>query len=370
MKFSRRSMLAKSTVVMGLVMGMVAVTSCSQGGAPASSQAGQELNVITWQGYTNPEWIAEFQKDTGVKVNITYIGSDDELIAKVKANADNIDVYGANRSYVPPMAKAGYFLPLDTTKIAGWDGIDPTFTKNELAVVDGKNYMAPYVWGGMGLDFDKATHATPPDSWSAVFEPSKADCGKVLWPDDAGIVTSTAALYLGFADPYKLSEDERKQVTELLQKARHCVVGFYSGQGDAANYLVSGRATVALATGAQLAVRSRKDGAAVQEIVPKEKALGWSDGWSLVKGSKDKQDAAYKFISFMITADQQARVARATGNAPVVPATTKLLTSQEISDLKIEDKSYSTHLSPMKVPEAPDSLEARQTIWNVVKSGS
>ncbi|MCK9905790.1 hypothetical protein MXD63_38100, partial [Frankia sp. Cpl3] len=46
---------------------------------------GQTLSLLTWEGYADPKFTKGFEEKYGVKVNPTYFGSSDELIAKLKA---------------------------------------------------------------------------------------------------------------------------------------------------------------------------------------------------------------------------------------------------------------------------------------------
>src|SRR5882672_2990127 len=44
---------------------------------------GGELNFMVWEGYTDASFVAAFEAACGVKVNATYMGSSDDLVAKL-----------------------------------------------------------------------------------------------------------------------------------------------------------------------------------------------------------------------------------------------------------------------------------------------
>ena len=48
---------------------------------------GGELNFMVWEGYTDSLFAAPFERACGVKVNATYMGSSDDLVAKLRAAA-------------------------------------------------------------------------------------------------------------------------------------------------------------------------------------------------------------------------------------------------------------------------------------------
>ena len=44
-----------------------------------------EVNILMWSDYLPPEFISGFEAKTGIKVNYTGIGSNEEIINKMKA---------------------------------------------------------------------------------------------------------------------------------------------------------------------------------------------------------------------------------------------------------------------------------------------
>jgi len=54
---------------------------------------GGELNFMVWEGYTDTLFARPFEEACGVKVNATYMGSSDDLVAKLRAGgAETIDL--------------------------------------------------------------------------------------------------------------------------------------------------------------------------------------------------------------------------------------------------------------------------------------
>ena len=48
--------------------------------------AGGEIDILMWSDYLPPDFIAAFTAETGIKMNYTGIGSNEEIINKMKAN--------------------------------------------------------------------------------------------------------------------------------------------------------------------------------------------------------------------------------------------------------------------------------------------
>ena len=54
-------------------------------GLPTSIGKGEgQLNLVAWEGYTQPQWVKPFQKATGCKVNAKYAGSSDEMVTLMR----------------------------------------------------------------------------------------------------------------------------------------------------------------------------------------------------------------------------------------------------------------------------------------------
>lgn len=52
---------------------------------PTSIGAGEgQLNVIAWEGYTEPQWVKPFEKATGCDVRSKYGGSSDEMVTLMR----------------------------------------------------------------------------------------------------------------------------------------------------------------------------------------------------------------------------------------------------------------------------------------------
>ena len=51
--------------------------------APALAADG-EVRIFTFEGYTDPDWVAQFEEQSGCEVKSTFTGSVDEMFAKMR----------------------------------------------------------------------------------------------------------------------------------------------------------------------------------------------------------------------------------------------------------------------------------------------
>ena len=70
------------------------------------------LNLLVWEGYADPSFIHGFEEQYHCKVSASYMGSSDELVAKLRGgSAGNYDVISPSSDVATSIAAAGLALP-------------------------------------------------------------------------------------------------------------------------------------------------------------------------------------------------------------------------------------------------------------------
>ena len=46
----------------------------------------KELRILAWQGYADDDWVKAFETQYNVDVSVVFIGTDDEIWAKIKGS--------------------------------------------------------------------------------------------------------------------------------------------------------------------------------------------------------------------------------------------------------------------------------------------
>lgn len=275
----------------------------------AMAQEEPVLNVYNWSDYIAEDTIANFEKETGIKVNYDVYDSNEILEAKLLAGHSGYDVVVPSASFLERQAKAGLFLKLDKSKLPNWKNLDPTILK-QVAVNDpGNEHGIVYMWGTTGIGYNedeikKRMPDAPTDSWSLIFDPeivSKfADCGVSLL-DAPEEVIPAALTYLGL-DPLSENLDDLKKAEALVESVRPYIRYFNSSQyiSDLAN----GDTCIAQGySGDVLQARDRADeadqGVKVAYSIPKEGAVEWFDMMAIPADAPHPENA-YKFLNYIM----------------------------------------------------------------------
>src|SRR5271165_3754292 len=133
----------------------------------ACKQKEETLSLLVWEGYADPSFVRPFEEAHHCKVSASYMGSSDELVAKLRGgSASNYDVISPSSDVATSIATSGLAAPLDLSKIPSYGQLSPQLTSLPLVRVKGQVYGVPFMWGPDPLIYDTTVFAQPPESWN------------------------------------------------------------------------------------------------------------------------------------------------------------------------------------------------------------
>ena len=327
----------------------------------------ESLSLLVWEGYADASFVRAFEESHHCKVVASYMGSSDELVAKLRGgSASNYDVISPSSDVATSIAKAGLAEPLDLTKLPSYAQLSPQLTALPLVRIDGKVYGVPFMWGPDPLIYDTTAFPQPPDSWNVLWDPKLQ--GKISVWDDLSTVY-LAAQILGYDKPepghlYNLTDEELTAVKIKLVALKPNIRKMWSTGGELTNLFQSHEVVAAMGW-PLMTNQLRKAGFPVGETIPKENTTGWIDHLMITAGSENK-DLAYKFLEYMIQSQTQKKATDVTGYTPANPQAAQYMTPEERKNLHLDDvDSYQKRLYFWQdVPRRSKYNE----IWNEVKA--
>jgi putrescine transport system substrate-binding protein len=345
----------------------------------AAAGAQGTVNVYNWSDYIEPSVLADFTKETGIKVRYDTFDSNDTLETKLLAGKSGYDVVVPTGFFLERQIKAGVFQKLDKSKLPNLVNLWPEITQRLAAHDPGNLYAVNYMWGttGIGYNVKKAHEILGPDakidSWDIVFKPEmlakfKA-CGVYLL-DSADDILPAALKYLGF-DPNSRNQAELQKATDLVLSIRSSVRKFHSS--EYLNALASGE--ICLAVGfsgdvkqAQKRAAEAKNGVDVAYAIPKEGAQLWFDNLAIPKDAKNVAQA-HAFINYLqkpeVAAKNSNLISYANGNL----ASQKLVDKEVLDDPTIyPDADTMGRLYTIKVYDAA-TQRLMNRMWTRIKTG-
>jgi spermidine/putrescine-binding protein len=357
--------------------------------AMASTSASNTLNILTWEGYHDPHWLAEFTKRTGITVNSANVGAPAEMFAKVRANPAQYDIIYCTAGWFANYVNDDLILPIDESRSPNIKLISNVFPWRNATTVNGKNYGVLYNWGDVPLGW--LSNLVPaqynvkkylnsqgaPWDWNILWDPQFK--GKVSMFDSPTDVYPMIGLAAGLKNPYHLNPAQLKLVKEKLLALRPQIKRLTSGFNDQTNQFVSKEAIIGYLNNALVAVDVNKAGVPFKaNHVMKQGTPAWSDNATITKqGGGKKLDAVYEFINYELSIPWQARFVAASGNdgtlsyaqATSPPAVKAGLTKNKLAATLIP-QTRDKHFFPSLVfYQSTNVLQKELDIWNQFKLG-
>lgn len=278
--------------------------------SPALAQEEPVLNVYNWSDYIAADTIANFEAETGIKVNYDVYDNNEIVDAKLLAGNSGYDIVVPSGNFLERQILAGLILPLDKSKLPNLGNLDPAVMATAAEQDPDNAHAVPYMINTIGLGYNvaKVTEALGSDadltSWDLLFKPeivSKlAGCGVAVL-DSPSEVVGIALHYLGL-DPNSESSDDLAKAEELLNSVKPSIRYFNSSQ-----YIDDlGNGEICLALGysgdifiAADAAAAADQGNEVQYLIPKEGAATLFD-FLAIPVDAPHPDNAHKFINYIL----------------------------------------------------------------------
>ena len=327
----------------------------------------ETLSLLVWEGYADPSFVHAFEQAHHCKVVASYMGSSDELVAKLRGgSASNFDVISPSSDVAASIAHTGLAAPLDISKLPAYSQLSQKLRDMSLVKFNNQIYGVPFMWGPNPLLYDTTAFAQPPPSWSVLWVPTLR--GKVSAWDDLSTVYM-AAQVLGYDKPdpsqlYNLSDAQLDAVKKKLLELKPNIRKLWSTGGELTNLFQNHEVVIAM--GWPLMTNDlRKLHFPIGETIPQENTTGWIDHLMITSASTHKE-LAEAFLAYMIEAQTQKQVTDVTHYTPANPNAAQFMTPDEKKSLHLDDPdAYMQHIYFWQdVPRRAKYTE----IWNEVKA--
>src|SRR5262245_66291960 len=139
--------------------------------AGASKSNAGTLNLIAWEGYTQPQWVKPFEKQSGCKVNPKYAGSSDEMVTLMRSGGGGqYDMVSASGDASLRLIYGKDVQAVDPSKVPDFKNFNKVFQSPPNNTVDGKHYGISLQWGPNTLLYNTKLVKPAPTSWGAIYD--------------------------------------------------------------------------------------------------------------------------------------------------------------------------------------------------------
>jgi len=330
-------------------------------------QKTRSLNLLVWEGYADPSFVKGFEEKCQCKISASYMGSSDELVAKLRGgSASNYDVISPSSDVATSIVKSGLAAPLDLSKIPSYSQTAPQLRAMPLVKDQGKVYGVPFMWGPNPLLYDTSVFPAAPTSWNVMWDTKLR--GKIsVWDDLSTLYMAAQVLGYDHPDPdaiYNLSDQQLDAVKKKLLELKPNVRKMWSTGGELTN-LFQNHEVVAAMGWPLMTNQLRKSNFPIGETIPLESTTGWIDHLVVTAASENKE-LAEEFLEYMIQAKTQKLVTDVTGYTPANPQAAQFMTAEQQKNLHLDNvEDYQKHIIFWQ--DVPRRAKYNE-IWNEVKA--
>jgi putrescine transport system substrate-binding protein len=285
----------------------------------AGARAAGVVNVYNWADYIAPDTVANFEKETGIKVRYDIFDSNESLHAKLVAGNSGYDVVVPGSHFAKQQIAAGLLQKLDKSKLPNLKNLDPAI-QEQLAKMDpGNEHLVDWLWGytTVGINVGKVKQALggaalPENAWDLVFRPEYAaklkSCGISIL-DSASEVMPVALHYVG-KNPYSADPADYAEAGRMLKAIRPFVTRFVGSGSDYIDQMAKGGICLALGWSGDIMIASNrarlgKTGQEIEALVPKTGGLLFFDVMAIPKDAKNVENA-HKWIDYIMRPEVHA----------------------------------------------------------------
>lgn len=322
-------------VIGGLLAVMLLLAGCggSSGGGSGGGEELQkvgkgegELNLISWAGYVEPEWVKPFEAKTGCKVNDKIAGTSDEMVQLMRTN--QYDGVSASGNATARLVEGGNVAPVNVSLVPNYKTVFSDLKNQPYNTFNGVHYGIPHGRGANLLMWNPGSVQPEPTSWNVTMDPKVAAQykGKISQYDDpmsiaeAAVYLKTHKPGLGIESPYELNEEQFEAAVNLMKEQHPFVGEYWSDAAKQISAFTNGDSTVGTTWQYQY-FALKGEGVKVtaspasQGFLPKEGATGWSDTWMISSAAKHP-NCMYMWMNWIIEPKVNAEVAEFFGEAP------------------------------------------------------
>ncbi len=283
--------------------------------SPSALASSGEVNVLMWSDYLPDGWKESFEGKTGIKLNHTGIGSNEEIINQMKATKGaGFDICSPTNNRSGQWSALELLQPWNYDNIGNLDQANPSMVKVGMAewnFAEKGSHWLPQIWGteGIGWRTDLFTPKDGVPSYGDVWAPENA--GKTMMRVHSGMLG--AGLHMedaGLMEPgsvwaaYKDEDTMRKVWDQILKfcldRKANLKLTWNDADSQKNGFLNDGVIVGQTWDGPPLALKTQ--GEPVTYQAPKEGSMAWVDGMSL-SASAANVEQAYEFVRFCYEAE-------------------------------------------------------------------
>ncbi|MGE0714720.1 MAG: PotD/PotF family extracellular solute-binding protein, partial [Alphaproteobacteria bacterium] len=267
-----------------------------------------EINLMTWGGHyldTYNPLVRDFEKETGIKVNIVVQAGAKDGLTKITAqrNDPQVDVWGSIQSTAEAAAEAGLLAPIDPAKLPNLKDVPKEFLKPSYVTV---------VNSARGIIYRKDLVPFEIKDWQDLWDPRLKRRVGLSYVIDTGSTLVMAALVGGG------SEKNIEPGFARMREMKPNIAGFFNTDPESVKFLENGEfAVIGYAILANFYLKLGPN-SNLRFVMPEKPKFLAGIPFAIVKGrGAEREAASHRFIDYLLSPSVQEFVTGRFGQIPV-----------------------------------------------------
>lgn len=316
------------------------------------------INVYNWGDYIDREILEDFEKEYGIKVKYDTFATNEDLYVKIKQGGSSFDVIFPSDYMIERMIREDLLTKIDKANIPNLTKVEDRFLN--LAYDPNNEYSVPYMWGTVGILYNKSMISDKIDGWEDLWNEKYK--GQIFMLDSQRDTLAVALKKLGYSMNTRNTDELEAAKVELIKQKP--LVDAYLGD-EIKDAMVSGDGAIAVVWSGD-AVEMMRQNSDLEYVIPKEGTNLWFDAMVIPKSAKNKEGAE-AFINFLSRPDIAAKNAEYIGYSIPIPEGVNMLSNE----LKDNPVAYPTdeEMGDVEIFKDPmDIIQVYDRIWTEIKS--
>ncbi len=260
-------------------------------GACSSSGGKTVLNVYNWGEYIDESVLDDFEaKYPDIKINYETYADNETMYTKIKNGGSSYDILIPSDYMIARLIDEDMLEKLNFDNIPNFSYIDEKYLG--WSYDPGNEYSVPYMWGTLGILYDKTKVSEKDFTWNTLFDPKYEN--SILMKNDMRDTLGLTLKSLG----YSMNSTDEKELEEAKQKLisqKANVLGRVNDEGM--DKMIAGEAPMAVMYSGDAAY-CISENADLDFAIPSDGSNYFVDAMVIPKNAEHKEEAEL-FINFM-----------------------------------------------------------------------
>lgn len=316
------------------------------------------VNIYNWGDYIDPQIISMFEKEYGVKAVYDTYATNEDLYIKLKKGGSSYDVVIPSDYMIERMIRENLLAKLDFDNIDQYKNIDDDFLN--LDYDPSNEYSVPYMWGTVGIIYNKEMVSRPLTSWADLWDEEFSGQIIMLNSQRDSIAVALKKLH------YSMNTRDIKELEEAKNELISQKPLVYAYLGDEVKSVMTGGEAAIAVVWSGDAVIMMQENEDLEYVIPSEGTNLWFDAMVIPENAKNKSGGE-DFINFVSRPDIAALNAEYIGYSSPISLAVDLLPEELSNDpVAYPDPSLLINTEIFKDPQ--DILTEYDRIWTEITS--